>query len=108
VTPPPEPTGSLALEIERLRGTLGTGVAEIKGSLALLVQRSDQTDRALGEQRDQLVSLEKRCDAIELATTGVATHGGRIASLERWMWLAIGASTALGTVGGWIAGSLLR
>jgi hypothetical protein len=91
MTPPPESTGSLALEIERLRSTVNTGFARIEGALALLVQRSDQTDRTLAEQREE----QDRQDT-------------RISRLERWMWLAIGVSTALGTVGGWLAGSLLR
>lgn len=84
---PTDPTGSLALELERLRGTLGIGISDIKGTLALLVQRSDQTDRAMGEHRDQLQQLERRTDR-----------------LERWMWMAIGAGTGLGTAGGWLAG----
>jgi hypothetical protein len=106
MTAPTEPTGSLALELERLRGTVGVGISDIKGSLALLVQRGDQTDRTLGEHRDHILALERRQDAVE--ATGVVDHGGRIASLERWMWVAIGASAALGTTGGLLAGVLVR
>ena len=89
--PTQDPTGSLALELERLRGTLGIGISDIKGSLSLLVQRTDQTDRAMGEHRDHLVTLDTRTSR-----------------LERWMWLAIGASAGLGTVGGWLAGSFVH
>lgn len=85
--PTQDPTGSLALELERLRGTLGIGFSDIKGTLALLVQRSDQTDRAMGDLRDHATVLEQRLDR-----------------LERWMWMAIGAGTGLGTAGGWLAG----
>jgi hypothetical protein len=101
-----DPVGGIALEVARLRGTLDAGVAEIKGSLALLVHRSDQTDRALGEQRDQVLLLEKRCDAIELATAGVTNR--RVSALERWMWLALGASLALGSTGGIVAAVLMH
>lgn len=89
MTPIQDPTGSLALELERLRGTLNIGFSDVKGQLGLLVQRTDQTDRAMGEQRDQSNK-----------------QGDRLSRLERWMWLAIGASGTLGTVGGWVAGSL--
>lgn len=105
-TPVPDPVGGIALEMARLRGTVDTGLARIEGALALLVHRSDQTDRALGEQRDQVLLLEKRCDAIELATVNVPKHGERIGAVERWMWLASGAGVALGTVGGWIASTV--
>ncbi len=50
----------VALELERLRGTVEAGFARIDGSLALLVQRSDQTDK-------QLVDHEVRIDALERA-----------------------------------------
>lgn len=89
--PTQDPTGSLALEMERLRGTVGVGISDIKGSLALLVQRTDQTDRTLGEHRDHLV-----------------VQDGRLARLERWMWLAIGVSATCGTIGGWLAGAYLH
>ncbi|SDK45019.1 hypothetical protein [Streptomyces indicus] len=50
----------VALELERLRGTVEAGFARADGSLALLVQRSDQTDK-------QLVDHEARIDALERA-----------------------------------------
>ncbi|MET9372964.1 hypothetical protein ACFYV5_17445 [Streptomyces sp. NPDC003035] len=49
---------TVALELERLRGTLEAGFARADGSLALLVQRSDQTDK-------QLADMESRLDALE-------------------------------------------
>lgn len=103
-----DPSRDLALEMAGLRGDLGTAMARIEGALALLVHRSDQTDRALGEQRDQVLLLEKRCDAIELATVGVSRHSERISALERWMWLALGAATALGATGGIVATIVMR
>ncbi|MEX2985332.1 hypothetical protein [Streptomyces sp. C36] len=59
---------TVALELERLRGTMEAGFARVDGSLALLVQRSDQTDK-------QLADHEARLDALERARwpmTGVA------------------------------------
>ncbi|WP_175409934.1 hypothetical protein [Streptomyces sp. TRM64462] len=57
-TDPNDPVG-VALELERLRGTLEAGFARVDGSLALLVQRSDQTDRQLADHEARLDSLER-------------------------------------------------
>ncbi|MET9621075.1 MULTISPECIES: hypothetical protein [unclassified Streptomyces] len=51
---------AVAVELERLRGTLEAGFARVDGALALLVQRSDQTDK-------QLADMETRLDALERA-----------------------------------------
>ncbi|MFF7469370.1 hypothetical protein [Streptomyces sp. NPDC008092] len=59
---------TVALELERLRGTLEAGFARVDGSLALLVQRSDQTDR-------QLADHEKRLDALERTRWPLASVG---------------------------------
>lgn len=56
---PPE-SQSVALELAELRRTMEVGFAEQRGQLALLVQRGDQTDKALDEH-------EKRLDALERA-----------------------------------------
>ncbi|MCT9090578.1 hypothetical protein N4G70_17195 [Streptomyces sp. ASQP_92] len=57
----PEPSSDLAaVAIERLRGTVEVGFARIDGSLALLVQRSDQTDERLDDYENRLEALETR------------------------------------------------
>ncbi len=43
--PTPNDTAAVALELERLRGTMEAGFARVDGALALLVQRSDQSER---------------------------------------------------------------
>ncbi|MFB7607896.1 hypothetical protein [Streptomyces gardneri] len=50
---------AVALELERLRGTLEAGFARVDGSLALLVQRSDQTDKQLADHEARLDALER-------------------------------------------------
>lgn len=50
---------SVAVELERLRGTMEAGFARVDGSLALLVQRSDQTDRQLADHESRLDALER-------------------------------------------------
>lgn len=54
----PEDT-NVALELERLRGTMEAGFARVDGSLALLVQRSDQTDKQLADHEARLDALER-------------------------------------------------
>lgn len=57
----PDPSDSIAvaLELERLRGSLEAGFARVDGALALLVQRSDQTDKQLADHERRLDSLER-------------------------------------------------
>ncbi|APD18499.1 hypothetical protein SEA_PAPAYASALAD_23 [Streptomyces phage PapayaSalad] len=74
--PTPSDPAAVAVELERLRGTVETGFARVDGSLALLVQRGDQTDR-------QLADHETRLDALERA---------------RWPLASIAALTALAGV----------
>ncbi|PNE42759.1 hypothetical protein [Streptomyces noursei] len=52
--------GDVALELERLRGAVEAGFARVDGALALVVQRSDQTDRRLAELDNRLDAVERR------------------------------------------------
>lgn len=62
----PDPT--VAVELERLRGTVEAGFARVDGQLALLVQRGDQTDKRLDDH-------ERRLDAIEQTRWPLPTLG---------------------------------
>ncbi|MEU6254283.1 hypothetical protein [Streptomyces sp. NPDC047043] len=53
------PEGQVALALAELRQTLEVGFARIDGQLALLVQRSDQTDKALEELEQRVAALER-------------------------------------------------
>ncbi|MEU0722888.1 hypothetical protein [Streptomyces sp. NPDC006140] len=53
------PEGEIALALAELRSALEVGLARIDGQLALLVQRSDQTDKAVEELEERVASLEK-------------------------------------------------
>ncbi|MFF4751837.1 hypothetical protein [Streptomyces sp. NPDC001270] len=75
---------SVAVALADLRGDLGTGLAEIKGSLALLVQRAGQTDAALADHRADLDAIEERLTAV-----------------ERRVWAASGGAAVLGMVAGY-------
>ncbi|MFH8993248.1 hypothetical protein [Streptomyces sp. NPDC017940] len=59
MTHPPLPEPSVAVELERLRGTMAEGFARVDGSLALLVQRGEQTDRALDDLDTRVQALER-------------------------------------------------
>jgi len=58
VTQPPPPE-SVAVELEKIRGTMAEGFARVDGSLALLVQRGDQTDRQLVDHDQRIAALER-------------------------------------------------
>jgi len=73
----PEEHGTVALELERLHGTMKAGFAKVDGALALLVQRSDQTDKQLADHDARLDSLER----------------------SRWPVTSVAALTALAGVG---------
>lgn len=57
--PAPHDPADVALELERLRRSVEVGFARTDGSLALLVQRSDQTDRAIADHEQRLAALER-------------------------------------------------
>ncbi|MGI5350199.1 hypothetical protein ACQEU8_36510 [Streptomyces sp. CA-250714] len=57
--PTPSDPAAVTLELERLRRSVEVGFAKTDGALALLVQRSDQTDEALKDHEQRLSQLER-------------------------------------------------
>lgn len=47
------------LELERLHRSVDVGFATTRGDLALLLQRVEQTDKALDEHQERLEALER-------------------------------------------------
>jgi len=87
------PEASVAVELERLHGTMATGFAEVKGSLAVLVERSDRNEQDVKQ-------LRKDTDK------GLAELRADVESLKRARWPlpAIGALTGVaGAVAGCVA-----
>ncbi|MGW7542133.1 hypothetical protein ACWGKQ_13570 [Streptomyces sp. NPDC054770] len=79
------PDGEIALELAELRRALEVGLARIDGQLALLVQRSDQIDKAIEELDGRVTALERSrwpLPAIS-ALTGVAAFAVAV-------WSALG------------------
>ncbi|MFC8584236.1 hypothetical protein ACFUGD_06725 [Streptomyces sp. NPDC057217] len=78
--PTPSDPAAVAVELEKLRGTMAEGFAKVDGSLALLVQRHDQTDRQLADHESRLDTLERsRWPLPSLAA--VVAVGGLVLSL---------------------------
>ncbi|MER7725526.1 hypothetical protein [Streptomyces sp. NPDC096323] len=72
----------VALELERLRGSLEAGFARADGQLALLVQRSDQTDEQLADHEARLDTLERARWPLPSVGALTATAGLTVALWE--------------------------
>jgi septal ring factor EnvC (AmiA/AmiB activator) len=53
------PEGEVTLALAEMRNALEVGLAKIDGQLALIVQRTDQTDRAVEELEERIAALER-------------------------------------------------
>lgn len=53
------PESTVAMELAELRRSVDVGFATTRGDLALLLQRADQTDKALAEHDTRIVALER-------------------------------------------------
>lgn len=85
---------SVAVALAELKGTMETGFATINGSLQLLAQRGDQSDRRLEAVEARLADIESRLDAVERGETDrQQRQEGRVSALEagRWPVRTIGA-----------------
>ncbi len=81
LTAPNNPV-AVALELERMRGSLEAGFARADGQLALLVQRSDQTDKQLADHEARLDLLERSRWPLASIAALTATAGVAIAVWE--------------------------
>lgn len=82
-----EPNESVAVALAELRGTVAEGFATVNGSLNLLAQRTDQTDRRLEEHAARLDGLAAAVDTLERGETDRQKRGEqRVADLERARW----------------------
>ncbi|MEU0947615.1 hypothetical protein ABZ379_33685 [Streptomyces canus] len=90
----PEGSATVAVELERLRGTVATGFAEVKGSLAVLMARSERNEQDLVRLRDdtgkEITALKTEVEALKArrwplgvlgAVTGVAGVATAVVSL---------------------------
>jgi hypothetical protein len=91
------PEASVAVELERLRGTVATGFAEVKGSLAVLVERSDRNEQDVKQLRQD---AEK--DIAELR------YDVEALKRNRWPLPAIGALTGIAGAATGVISLLIR
>lgn len=73
---------SVALELERLRGTVEAGFTRADGALALLVQRSDQTDKQLDDHEARIDALERTRWPLANLTALAAVAGAVLAAWQ--------------------------
>ncbi|MGP4090199.1 hypothetical protein [Streptomyces sp. KR55] len=77
MTTAPDPATNLAVELAQLRGEINTGLADIKGALGVLVERTNRTDADVRQLRadmdaelqkireDEVKPLRAKVDALE-------------------------------------------
>ncbi|MFI9824403.1 hypothetical protein ACIHFC_28725 [Streptomyces sp. NPDC052013] len=91
------PEASVAVELAQLRGEINTGLEQIKGTLGVLVERTQRTDADVRQLR---ADMEKELS--ELSTEVEALKR------NRWPLPALGALTALGALVVAVVGLFLR
>ncbi|GAA1111242.1 hypothetical protein [Streptomyces javensis] len=79
------PGEEVALELAEVRRVLEVGLARIHGQLALLGQRSDQTDAAMKELEERVAALERNRWPLP-ALSALIALGGLVVAI----WTALG------------------
>lgn len=78
---------AVAVALAELKGTMETGFATINGSLQLLAQRGDQSDRRLDTVETRQAAAEARLSALERGETErQQRQDGRLDALESGRW----------------------
>lgn len=78
---------AVAVALAELKGAMETGFATINGSLQLLAQRGDQSDRRLEVAEQRMEAVEARLDTIERGETEQQKRtAGRLEALEANRW----------------------
>ena len=99
-TLPSNDTAAIAVALAELRGTMAEGFATVNGTLNLLTQRNDQTDRRLEQYGADLDQLRAAVDALEKGETErQKRNDGRLADLERTRWPLPSVAAVVGVAG---------
>lgn len=93
MTAAPDPTTNVAVELANLRGEIGTGLENIKGTLGILVERTTRTDADVRQLRADMESEFQKLRDQEIRPLRAEVDGLK----ERRFPLAVVG--ALGTVG---------
>ncbi|MGW4728081.1 hypothetical protein ACWEQC_02560 [Streptomyces shenzhenensis] len=86
-TPAPDATTNLAVELAQLRGEINTGLADIKGTLGVLVERTNRTDADVRQLRED---TEKDIDALRAEVEALKKN--------RWPLPAVAGLTGVGAL----------
>lgn len=83
----PTDTAAIAIALAELRGTMAEGFATVNGTLNLLTQRHDQTDRRIEQEAARVELLAAAVDTLERGETERQKRNDqRLADLERSRW----------------------
>lgn len=98
--PIPNDTAAIAVALAELRGTMAEGFATVNGTLNLLTQRHDQTDRRLEAQASELDQLRASVDTLEKGETErQKRNDARLDTLERNRWPLPSVAAVVGVAG---------
>lgn len=89
MTAAPDPATNIAVEIAQLRGEIHTGLEQIKGTLGVLVERTNRTDADLRQLR---ADVDKELSELR----------AEVEELKKSRW-PLGQIAALVAVGGLVA-----
>ena len=92
------PTVELALS--ELRRSVDVGLTEIRGQLALLLQRSEQAERRADQQAKELEDLESRLGKVErdaVTRADLEKRSGRTIAILSIIVAAVGVLSSIGT-----------
>ncbi|MEU7400697.1 hypothetical protein [Streptomyces sp. NPDC044948] len=84
MTAAPDPTTNVAVELAQLRGEIHTGLEQIKGTLGVLVERTNRTDADVRQLR---VDMDKEIEGLQKQINEL--------NRGRWPLSQIGALTAV-------------
>ena len=103
---------SVELKITDMQRDLAVGMSDIKGSLAVIMTKSEQTERTLAEQARRFEQDQARQDAALVAALLVRDKAdedreGRLRSVERKAALYAGVGMTIATVAGTLLGNFL-
>ncbi|MFJ2719356.1 DUF1515 family protein [Streptomyces sp. NPDC087437] len=92
MTAAPDPTTNVAVELEKLRGEINTGLESIKGTLNILVERTTRTDADVARLRHDMESDD------QAIRDELKTVKDTVEDLKKWRWLTVGAAGAVGVI----------
>ncbi|MEU1596221.1 hypothetical protein ABZ468_26015 [Streptomyces sp. NPDC005708] len=95
MTAAPDPTTNVAVELANLRGEINTGLADIKGTLGVLVERTTRTDQDVRQLRNDMDAELQRIREDELKPLRAEMEALK---QGRWPLAQLGALVGVGAL----------